>query len=191
MRAEPLHPIIVAAAQGELPSWARVRPARRSHLASVARLLGQWASELGLPSLDTTRWIAAGWLHDALRDAAPSDLKEEAGDFPGRVRHGPAVAARLETAGIGDEELLEAIRYHSLGRGGMGRLGRFLYTADYLEPGRPFDPAAHAAWRARMPEEHVAVLRWVCARRIAERLERGKPIHRETLEFWNGVVGKA
>ncbi len=190
MRAKSLHPIIVAAARGELPAWARVRPARRAHLASVARLLGKWAMELDLPSWDQTRWIATGWLHDALRDAPSSELMEEAADFPGRVRHGPAVAARLLATGVEDEELLEAIRYHSLGRGGMARLGRFLYVADYLEPGRPFDPAAHAAWRARMPLEHVAVLKWVCARRIAERLERGRPISQETLEFWNGLLGE-
>ena len=38
-----MHPIIEAAARGELPAWARVRAGRMIHLASVAELLARWS----------------------------------------------------------------------------------------------------------------------------------------------------
>ncbi|KPK82319.1 MAG: hypothetical protein AMS25_02910 [Gemmatimonas sp. SM23_52] len=182
---------MVAAAQGRLPEWAAVPASRHAHLAAVAALLQGWAQELGLAERDQLRWAAAAWLHDALRDADACALEGEAADYPERVRHGPAAAARLERSGVDDEELLEAIRYHSLGRGGFGRLGRFLYLADYLEPGRDFAPVENAALRARMPGDHEAVLKLVCSRRIAELLDRGVPLRPETADFWNELTASA
>jgi HD superfamily phosphohydrolase YqeK len=157
-------------------------------MVAVSELLAGWAAELGLSEPDRIRWAAAGWLHDALRDADGDGLAAEASDFAARVRHGPAVAARLEKSGVDDEELLGAIRYHTLGRRGWGRLGRFLYLADYLEPERGFEDDERAALRARLPADHEAVLVAVCARRIAWQLDQGKSIHPETLSFWNELV---
>jgi HD superfamily phosphohydrolase YqeK len=183
------HPILMAAAHGELPDWARIDQSRLRHVASVAQLLERWAEALDLDEADRIRWAAAGWLHDALRDADPAELAAEAGDYPSKVRHGPAVAVRLRSAGVDDDEFLEAVRYHSLGCRGLRRLGRFLYLADYLEPVRPYDPVRHAALRARLPDDHVTALRWVCARRIDDRLRRGKSLHPDTVSFWNELAG--
>lgn len=184
-----LHPIVVAASDGRLPDWARVGSSRRAHIASVAKLLARWAAELELSRNDLLRWSAAGWLHDALRDADPRVLAPAAGDYPPAVGHGPAAAARLRVEGVEDDELLEAIAFHSLGRRGLGRLGRFLFLADYLEPLRAYTPADNAALRARLPQDHDRVLRIVCARRIAERLKWEEPVPAETLDFWNDLVG--
>ncbi|UCC74826.1 MAG: HD domain-containing protein [Gemmatimonadota bacterium] len=184
MRLE-LHPLIVAAAGGELPEWAQVRPARMPHLASVANLLARWATELGLDEHDHTRWAAAGWLHDSLRDAAAGTLAADARDYPEPVRHAPAAAERLRAEGVADGELLDAIRYHPLGNRGLGPLGRYLYLADYLEPTRPFAPAENAALRARLPHRPEPALKRVCALRIAETLRRGMPLRYETVAFWN------
>lgn len=185
-----MHPVVVAAAGGELPDWAHVRPERRPHLAAVADLLAHWALELRLDQPERARWSAAGWLHDALRDADPESLAPDAGEFPAPVRHGPAVAARLRASGVEDEEFLEAVGYHSLGRPGLRRLGRFLYLADYLEPGRAFDPVGNAALRARLPTDADSALKVVCARRIVERVNRGGSLHPDTVGFWNELVGR-
>lgn len=187
MTPNALHPILEAAARGDLPDWAVVRPERRRHLASVAGLMDRWAADLDLGAADRARWSAAAWLHDALRDADPTGLLDEAGDYPAPLRHGPAVAARLSDAGIADSELLDAVAFHTLGRPGIGRLGRFLYLADYLDPLRPFQPARRAALRARLPEAEPEVLRKVVARRIGELLCRGLPLRAETVDFWNEV----
>ncbi|NIN71469.1 MAG: HD domain-containing protein [Gemmatimonadetes bacterium] len=185
MTRRKLHPLIVAAARGELPVWARVRTGRLTHLASVAELLTSWAAELGLDDSDRMRWVAAGWLHDSLRDEDPESLAAAAAHYPAQVQHGPAAAERLSAEGVDDRELLDAIRYHSLGHRGFGALGRYLYLADYLEPGRPYAPVENAAMRAALPHEPDAALRRVCARRIREVLNRGRPLRRETVAFWN------
>jgi HD superfamily phosphohydrolase YqeK len=101
------------------------------------------------------------------------------------VQHGPAAAEQLIAEGVDDQELLDAIRYHSLGNSGLGALGRYLYLADYLEPGRPYAPVENAAMRAGLPHEPDAVLRRVCGLRIQEVLNRGAPLRRETVAFWN------
>jgi len=40
--------------------------------------------------------------------------------------------------GIDDEEVLDAIRYHTSGREGMTKLDKIVCLADYMEPGRDF-----------------------------------------------------
>lgn len=48
-----------------------------------------------------------------------------------------AVKAR-ETFNIKDEDVLNAIRYHTTGRAGMSDLEKIIYLSDYIEPGRSF-----------------------------------------------------
>ena len=189
MSESELHPLIAAAARGGLPGWAAVKDSRLGHLESVATLLARWAEELGLDERDRLRWAAAGWLHDALRDADPNELADAAADFPEAVRHGPAAAIRLESAGIDDEELVDAVRYHTLGRNGLGRLGRFLFLADYLEPGRDFGGGGATKLRARLPEDLEPVLKTVCAWRIGYLIGCGIPIRPETAGFWKELSG--
>ncbi|HEX7119037.1 MAG TPA: HD domain-containing protein [Longimicrobiales bacterium] len=186
---------IEAAAAGELPAWAVASTERREHIRRVVALLDAWACRTGLDERERRRWRAAGWLHDALRDAAPEALREFvpawARDLPGPLLHGPAAAARLEADGVRDRALLDAVAYHTLGHPKLDRLGRALYLADFLEPGRAFEPAWRAALRARMPEAFDAVLREVVAARIAHLLRAGHPIRPESLAFWNDVAGEA
>lgn len=192
---EALHPLVRAAggSPGQLPSWARLGPERREHAERVAELLDEWAAELGLPETERIRWRAAGRLHDAMKDADPAMLRTfvpDDGPWPDSLLHGPACAAKLRAEGIQDEDLLAAVTHHSTGHPALDDLGRYLYLADYLEPGRPSDPEGRAALRARLPGERRSVLREVAARRIAGLLRRGLPILPPSIEFWNRLVGE-
>ena len=186
-----LGPIVHAAARGELPEWARASHKRRAHIGRVAALLGEWADGLGLPEHERTRWLAAGWLHDVLREADPDELRslvpEEFRHLPGKLLHGPAAAERL--AGEADPELLDAIRYHTLGSARFGRLGRALYLADFLEPGRRYEPEWTASLRARMPHEMEAVMREVVNARVRHVAESGSILHPETRALHEQVQG--
>ena len=42
--------------------------------------------------------------------------------------------------GVKDEDILNAIRYHTTGRPGMSLLEKIIFTADYIEPGRDSAP---------------------------------------------------
>lgn len=179
-----------AAARGELPDWARASPGRRDHIARVAGLMRRWAAALGLPEGDRERWAAAAWLHDALRDADPEELRRtvppEFRDLHPLLLHGPAAAARL--AGLADEPLRDAVRYHTIGHPRLDRLGRALYLADFLDPERDFAREWRAALARRMPGDLDAVLVEVVAARVRHLLEIRAPIRPETAAFWSSLV---
>jgi 2-amino-4-hydroxy-6-hydroxymethyldihydropteridine diphosphokinase len=186
------HPLVAAAASGRLPEWAVVEPNRLEHVERVVALLDQWAAELRLAQPERDRWRAAGYLHDALRDAAPEQLRPLVpGDehVPDALLHGPAAAELLKREGVDDEELLTAIAYHTLGERAFGALGRALYCADFLEPGRTFLTERRAELRARMPDELDSVVRDVARERIRDQVARGLPLNPRTVAFWNALVG--
>ena len=173
-----------------LPTWSRVKPGRRSHIVRVASLMGAWAISLGIAPEDRERWLRAAFLHDALRDA-PTDLLQELGGAKGdtdSLRHGPAAAAYAEREGESDLEVLEAVRYHSIGYKRWGQLGRMLYLADYLEPGRKFKRAERAELAARVPTDPQKVLLQVARSRLIRALEAGYRLPVEGIEFWNGIA---
>ena len=193
--ASPLmahHPLVTAAARGELPEWSVARPGRRDHIGRVVALLDEWAVALRLADAERDRWRAAGYLHDALRDAPPGELRpliEDSADVPDALLHGPAAAERLRSEGVTDDELLDAIAYHTIGDPGFGTLGRALYSADFLEPGRTFLVERRAELRARAPQELDDVVRDVARERIRDQVARGLPLNPRTVAFWNALVG--
>jgi HD superfamily phosphohydrolase YqeK len=136
------------------------------------------------------RWLRAVWLHDALRDLSPDELERLAPDDEGPLdlRHGPAAAARAAAGGETDQGVLDAVRYHSIGYAGWDRVGRVLYSADFLEPGRAFDPEARAALARRFPSEPDAVLLEVARRRLLHVVRSGWPLPAATVEFWNALA---
>lgn len=188
-----LHPVLRRAARGALPPWARASRERREHLDRVAGLMRSWADGRGGADPETERWAAAGFLHDALRDAPPDELRDEVSGaderaLPDPLLHGPAAAARLRREGVDDDELLEAVAHHTLGHPGFRALGRALYCADFLDPGRDFRRQRRRELRRRMPDELDGVTREVLADRIRYLLDRGHPVFPRTIRFWNRVV---
>ncbi len=180
-----LSPLVRDAAEGRLPDWTRAKPTRREHMARVAALMREWATELGLGDDEVARWAAAGYLHDALRDADPDELRPvvpaKFRELPGKLLHGPAAAERLD--GDADDELLDAVRCHTLGCPRFRTLGRALYLADFLEPGRTFAPEWTEQLRRRMPRDIDAVLREVVEARIGHVMRSGGTVHPETKAF--------
>ncbi|MGH7675981.1 MAG: bis(5'-nucleosyl)-tetraphosphatase (symmetrical) YqeK, partial [Gemmatimonadales bacterium] len=102
--------------------------------------------------------------------------------------HGPAAADRAAADGEADRGVLDAVRYHTVGYAGWDDVGRMLYLADFLEPGRDTDAALRRALAARVPGERDAVLREVARRRIQWVLESGWSLPRETVDFWNSLA---
>lgn len=180
-----------AGREGRLPPWARMSGERREHAERVAELMDGWAVRLDLGEAERVRWRAAARLHDALRGAEGDELRFWSDrDGPAPLLHGPACARRLEEEGVEDRELLDAVDWHTTGHPDLGRLGRFLYLADFLEPGRPYLEEVRERLRALLPEEAREALLSVLALRIAHRLEVRGPIATETTAFWNAVLSE-
>jgi HD superfamily phosphohydrolase YqeK len=174
----------------QLPLWARVSERRLAHIERVTALLDRWAVELRLSPDEARDWHDVGRWHDALRDADESELRQWAGDvsLPLTVLHGPAAARRLESEGETRREVLEAIRWHTLGNPTWGRTGRALYMADFLEPGRPFSKAEREFLARTLPSDFDGVFRQVLHLRLEWTLREGKPVFPETAALWNQLL---
>jgi predicted HD superfamily hydrolase involved in NAD metabolism len=137
-------------------------------------------------SLDPNRTRLAALLHDAARETEPGDylrLADEWGLAVGeperkspKLLHGPVAAelARREL-GVVDEEVLEAIRVHTVGAAGIGALALALYVADKIEPARDYPSVGRIRDLAR--EDLYEAAAESLRRAIGHNEERGKPIH--------------
>ena len=175
------------------PPWANASPERVAHIERVARLVLEWAEEMGVPDSERNRWLRAVWLHDALRDAPAEELERWAPTSPGppSIRHGPASAARAKADGEIDRGVLDAVRYHSMGLAEWDMVGRALYCADFLEPGRTFDQSGRAELAARFPRDPTGVLREVARARVSRLVQSGWPLPDPTVRFWNSLFSRA
>lgn len=172
-----------------LPPWAQVSDKRRAHIARVVALLDGWASAMRLPDDEASRWTAAGTLHDALRDAPETMLRTLTGDAttPTELLHGPAAAVRAEQDGERRQDVLDAVRFHTVGNAEWTRTGRALYLADFLEPGRNFMRSKRARIAEKLPQEFDAAFREVVQARIELTLREGGKLFPETVALWNAV----
>lgn len=112
--------------------------------------------------------VTAGLLHDLCKPLKPDALAEKAKrygitqylDVP-NLLHGPVAAeeARREL-GVHDEDVIDAIRWHTTGRAEWGRVGQVLFYADFSEPRRPHPQAAEAR-RILAEQGFNAALRYV------------------------------
>jgi 2-amino-4-hydroxy-6-hydroxymethyldihydropteridine diphosphokinase len=177
------------AASIELPPWAAVNEKRRAHIVRVTTLLDAWAAAMRLDYAARAAWHDAGRFHDALRNAPDDELRALTGEEygPAELLHGPAAAVRLAAGGEMREDVLEAVRWHTIGHAEWERTGRALFMADFLEPGRKFDVEARAACAAAVPDDFDGTFRTVVRMRIEWSLREEKVLHEETARLWNAV----
>jgi 2-amino-4-hydroxy-6-hydroxymethyldihydropteridine diphosphokinase len=172
-----------------LPAWAIVTEKRRAHIARVTALLDAWSEALSLDDAERQQWHDAGRWHDALRDA-PEELLRAHADDPERplgMLHGSAAARWLVRDGEDRAEVLDAVRHHTTGWSGWSRVGRALYMADFLEPGRPFMQADRAFLANLVPVQFDAVFRQVVRLRLEWTLREGKGFAAESVALWDAV----
>jgi predicted HD superfamily hydrolase involved in NAD metabolism len=153
--------------------------------------------------LDPARVRLAALLHDAARETEPDEFLRLAAAWdlavgePERespkLLHAPVAAelARREL-GVEDEEVLGAIRDHTVGSAGMSSLALALYVADKIEPARDYPSVERLRKLASedLREAAAEALRRV----VAHNEERGRPVHpfsREMLEWLEETQGAA
>jgi predicted HD superfamily hydrolase involved in NAD metabolism len=144
-----------------------------SHCIFVAEYAASLSAKAGVPHDEI---VTAGMLHDLCRVDAPDlllsrargygiDISEAALEFP-MLLHGPVAAEECrEDLGIWDDDVYEAIYWHTTGRPGLGRTGQLLFVADFSEPTRKFPEAAEARVLAR-EEGFESALRYVARTKL-------------------------
>lgn len=182
-------PVTTSESPVDLPAWARVSEKRAEHIQRVTALLNTWAAAMRLPPAEARAFIDAGVLHDALRDAPESELRAITGDTtsPAGLLHGPAAAITLERQGEQRADVLDAIRYHTVGHAGWGLVGRALYMADFLEPGRKFARHDRYFLALQVPHSFEPVFRQVVRMRLEWTVREGNHIFPETVALWNSL----
>lgn len=93
--------------------------------ASIAALCHDYAKEL--PDQEMRELIIT------------EQLEEDLLDYGSNIWHGPCAAEIVKKEfQLLDEDILNAIRYHTIGRSKMSLLEQVIYVADFIEPGRNF-----------------------------------------------------
>lgn len=173
----------------ELPGWARVSPRREAHIRRVTTLIVKWADEMRISPEERDAWHDAALYHDCLRDAPVEELRAIVGDptIPDPLLHGPAAAIVLAREGETRTDVIDAVRWHTVGCRTWQRTGRALYMADYLEPGRPFRRADRAWLAEHVPSDFDGTLRQVVRERLEWMLREGFELPMESVALWNDL----
>ncbi|MDO4800239.1 MAG: nicotinate-nucleotide adenylyltransferase [Bacillota bacterium] len=122
----------------------RLSPHRFAHSVSVARTARDLAARHGA---DPLRAELAGLVHDYAKEMANAESVAWIERFRiepkwvfqsnPNLAHAEIGAFLLQQDGlVTDEEVLEAVRWHTYGRPGMSLLSKIVYIADAIEPGR-------------------------------------------------------
>ena len=120
------------------------KEARRQHSVRVAELAAKRALQLKIPE---SKAIAAALFHDCAKNLEKGSpylegfaLPTEWGEVPSTVYHQFAGAYVAEhTFGVSDEDVLNAIRYHTSAREDMSELEKLIFLADMLEEERSYE----------------------------------------------------
>ncbi len=178
----------------------RLSDKRYSHTVRVADTAERLARMHGL---DSSQMRLAALLHDAAREMEPDEFLRLAEEWdlavgePERespkLLHAPVAAelARREL-GVEDEEVLGAIRDHTVGRAVMRSLALALYVADKIEPARDYPSVERLRNLASYDLSEAAAE--ALQRVVAHNEERGRPVHpssREMLEWLEETQGAA
>lgn len=101
-----------------------------------------------LYGIDEEKGLVAGIAHDICKEIGGDEMLElalrDGGGLSELERskpdllHGRAAAVRIgEEFGVDDPDIVDAVRNHTCGRPGLCDLGKVLFVADKIEPGRP------------------------------------------------------
>lgn len=99
-----------------------------------------------------------------------SHLPKDLLDFHFELWHGPVGAVLLKTKfGMENNDILNAIRYHTTGRAGMSTLEKIIYLADYIEPGRNFPGLTEVR---KVADQDLDFACWLVSRNTLQHLLR-------------------
>jgi predicted HD superfamily hydrolase involved in NAD metabolism len=182
----------------EIREWVKknISPARLRHIRGVARV----AVELAVRHrVDPKKAELAAWLHDCAKEMPHARMKLLIGRGPFRLDPTEIRLAQLwhPLAGaamarqkwrIRDQEVLEAVRCHTLGKAGMKPLAQVIFVADFIEPGRKFKGAAEVQKKAMKDLGQGVAAK--ASMTVGFLLKKNMMIHSRLLDTWNDFIKK-
>ncbi len=173
---------------------ARLGDYRYHHSLCVADEAARLATQYGA---DETTAYTAGLLHDILKDTDPKTQLQMFADFGillddvekqvPKLWHARVGAAFLEhVLQIDNREILDAVRYHTTGRAGMGLLEKIVFVADFTSADRNYPDVEEVRRRTAISLEETMI--YALAYTIRDLTERGQAIHPDTLAVYNELI---
>ena len=104
--------------------------------------------------------------------------------------HGPLAAAWIESDGVSDPQVLEAVRYHTTGRMGMGPVAKVVFLADKLDPAKVKRRPALEEVEALAHEDIDRALLRCLDHRIGLLIAKRRTIHPASIDFRNELLTK-
>lgn len=166
---------------------------RYIHSLNVAKEAEILAKKYGA---DTEKAYIAGIAHDLAKEIPLDILKEKLvkyknenllKEYPYPLLHGPAAALILKNEfKVTDDEILDAVYYHTTGKCDMHLLTKIIYIADFIEPGRVFDGVEKVRDLAKknLDEAIIAASGII----IIQNVRKGRQLHTDTINARNFLL---
>lgn len=167
---------------------------RFRHVLGVEQAALELAERYGY---DATKASLAALLHDVAKEVEDAvflelidqkQLDPDLKNWGNNIWHGVVGAYLISAAfGLQDQEILQAIKRHTIGSADMTLLDKVLYVADYIEPGRDFPGVEQARQIAK--ESLDKAVAFETAQTVAHLAKKAIPIYPQTIETYNAYVG--
>lgn len=180
----------------------KLKPSRHEHVLGVAQTAVWLAIKHGE---DVNKAYTAGILHDCAKYLPDNEMLEQADYYHIELDDVERRAVQLvhskvgayyarDIYGVGDEDILNAIFYHTTGRIGMSKLEKIIYISDYIEPTRkwtddPDIPAIRACSSKDLDRTLLMILEKTYNYLIATYKDNLSDITRQTYEYYKSVIG--
>lgn len=164
------------------------------HTIGVAETAKDLADRWGV---DSSKAYVAGLVHDCAKEVPfvrTVELLEKSGvtlsliekNAPG-ILHAPlgAILAK-EIFGIDDQEILDAVKFHTTGRENMSALEKVIYIADFIEPNRSYSESAEVREFAKTDIDKAALRETDMV--IKFNIDKGKMLHPDTIHTRNYLL---
>lgn len=149
-------------------------------------------------SVDVEEASIAGLCHDYAKQRPDKDfikiihskkLNPELLNYGNAIWHGVVGAEMVkDELGVNDEDILNAIRQHTVGAPYMTKLAQVIYMADYIEPGRDFAGVDKA--REITSRDLGAGVAYQTKHTLDYLVDGNKPVYPGTIETYNAWVPK-
>ena len=172
----------------------RLSQKRFIHSMNVAKECVKLAEKYGG---DKEKAYLVGVLHDIMKEEKPEILLQTLAEY-GIINdtvtvssrplwHAKAGAAYCQhVLNIHDEDIINAISYHTTARANMSQLEKILYLADYIGEERDYpdvDVMRSETWKSMKSGMEYAL-----KYSIGDLVQRNKAIHPDTIEAYNEIV---
>ncbi|MBO4693235.1 MAG: bis(5'-nucleosyl)-tetraphosphatase (symmetrical) YqeK [Clostridia bacterium] len=148
---------------------------------------------------DENKAYLAGLLHDITKNSSVEDhlkildafgiILSDVEKSSEKLLHAITGSAYVKHyLGVDDEEVIDAIRYHTTARAGMTKLQTVLYLADFTSADRDYNDVD--VMRRLVDKSENEALVYALEYTIKELLEKGAAIHPDTVSAYNYIVLK-